>query len=291
MRALEGKVAVVTGATRGCGRGIAIELGAAGATVYCTGRSVRGHTTGRPETIEETAEMVNAAGGRGIAIQVDHTEPEQVRALFERIATEQQDRLDILVNDIWGGEELTEWEPFWEQSLDKGLRMLKQAITSHIITNRYAVPLMVQRRQGIVFEVTDGEGYGYRGSLFYDLVKVSVIRLAFAMDKDFKARDLPITALAVTPGWLRSEAMLEGFGVTEANWREVIAKEPYFAYSETPRYLGRALVALAADPALETKAGNREQALSTWALSRVYGFRDVDGRQPHWGEKSEGLAL
>jgi len=299
-RPLQGKIAVVTGATRGCGRGIAVELGAAGATVYCTGRSSRtvkcdvtplpNGTTGRPETIEKTAELVEAAGGRGIPVRVDHTKPEQVEALFERIKEEQQGRLDILVNDIWGGDELTEWDtPFWKQSLEKGLALLERAIHTHIITNRYGVPLMVAQGNGIVFEITDGDDLHYRDTLFYDLAKVTVIRLALAMDKDFKARNIPITSVAVTPGWLRSEVMLDLFGVTEETWRDAVPERPAFAYSETPRYLGRAIVALCKDPDIEAKAGDREKALSTWTLSRVYNFRDVDGRQPHWGDQCEGL--
>src|SRR5262245_49935256 len=218
---LNGHVALVAGGTRGAGRGIAVELGAAGATVYVTGRSSR---TGRspmdrPETIEETAEMVTAAGGRGIAVRVDHSVPGEVAALVERIDAEQDGRLDVLVNDVWGGDPLTQWDtPFWEQDLDTGLRLLRQAVETHIITSRFAVPLMVKRRTGLVVEVTDGVEDGYRGSIFYDLAKATVIRLARAQAEELRPHG--VAALALTPGFLRSEAMLDGFGVTEANWRD-----------------------------------------------------------------------
>ena len=280
---LEGKVAVVAGATRGAGRGIAVSLGEAGATVYCTGRSVRGRpaTEGRPETIEETAEMVTARGGRGVHVQVDHTKPDEVLALFKRIADE-QGHLDVLVNDVWGGDSLTAWgEPFWEHSLEDGLVMLERAITSHIITSRFGVPLMLDR-QGLVVEITDGDHYGYRGNLFYDLVKTSVIRLAFAMARDLKRTD--VTSVALTPGFLRSEMMLEHFGVTEENWRDGGEKDANFLESETPYYVGRAVVALASDPEAGKKAG---RVFSSWGLARQYGFTDVDGRQPHWNEHFE----
>jgi NAD(P)-dependent dehydrogenase (short-subunit alcohol dehydrogenase family) len=279
MQPLKGKVAVVAGATRGAGRGIACVLGEAGATVYCTGRSVRGRpaTSNRPETIEETAELVSARGGVGIHVQVDHTVEEQVRALFERVKHE-QGHLDLLVNDVWGGDELTEWgKPFWEHSLQKGLQMLERAVHSHIITSHYGVPLMLPRRQGLVIEVTDGDGFSYRGTLFYDLAKVSAIRLAFAMAEELRAHR--IAAVALTPGYLRSEAMLDGFGVTEANWRDAVKKDPHFAESETPFYIGRAVAALAADPNVMEKSG---KALATWNLAPEYGFTDVDGRQPNW---------
>ncbi len=289
MKKLNEKIAVVTGATRGCGRGIAVELGAAGATVYCTGRSTRGGPTNltyenRPETIDETAEMVTAAGGVGIAVQVDHTRENEVAAFFQRVQTEQNGKLDILVNDIWGGESLTEWGvPFWEMDVEKGRTLLERAIFTHILTSRYAVPLMVKNNSGLIFEIGDGDGYHYRGSLFYSLAKVAVVHLAEAMAADFKEAGKNITALAVTPGWLRSEIMLAGFGVTEDNWRDVIAREPDFAKSETPRYIGRAVVALASDPNIHAKAG---KALATWNLTREYGFTDVDGTHPHWDESS-----
>ncbi|HVO41916.1 MAG TPA: SDR family oxidoreductase [Aggregatilineales bacterium] len=277
---LRGKIAVVAGATRGAGRGIALALGSAGATVYCTGRSVRGATSdlGRVETIDETAEGVTARGGIGIAVQVDHTSEAQVKALFERISREQNGSLDLLVNDVWGGDSLSEWGiPFWEQSLDKGLKMLERAVFTHIITSRYGVPLMVRQRRGLVIEITDGKTLDYRGNFFYDLAKTTVIRLAVAMAAEL--RDRGVTALALTPGFLRSEAVLDHFGVTESNWRDAVAKDPYFAGSETPHYIGRAVVALACDPGVGGKGG---QALATWDLAREYGFTDVDGTQPDW---------
>ena len=281
---LEGKVAVVAGATRGAGRGIAIELGAAGATVYCTGRSTRGNPSdlNRAETIEETAERVTRAGGVGIAVRADHTREADVHALFDQVRNEQNGRLDILVNDIWGGEKLVEWEKtFWELDVKKGFELIERAVFTHVITSRYGVPLMVERGGGLVIEVTDGDGLYYRGNLVYDFIKVGVMRLALGMAEDFRKRNLPITAVALTPGFLRSEEMLDHFGVSEANWLDGTKKDPHFAASETPHYIGRAVVALASDPNVHDKAG---QTLATWHLSREYGFVDLDGRQPHWQE-------
>jgi NAD(P)-dependent dehydrogenase (short-subunit alcohol dehydrogenase family) len=281
MKPLTGKVAVVAGATRGAGRGIACMLGEQGATVYCTGRSTRGHLasgTNRPETIDETAEMVNTYGGVGIAVQVDHTVPSQVEALFARVRAE-QGKLDILVNDIWGGERLTEWhKPFWELSLEKGFTMLERAIHTHIITSRYGVPLMLERGQGLVVEITDGDTLNYRGSFFYDLVKTTVMRLAYIMAEELRPHN--IAAVAVTPGFLRSEEMLEHFGVTEENWQDGAQKDPFFIASETPYFVGRSVAGLAADPNIMAKSG---KALSSWDLSDEYHFQDIDGRQPHWG--------
>src|SRR5467141_2959742 len=294
---LQGKIALVAGATRRAGRGIAIALGEAGATVYCTGRSSRKRTRGRAptpgrrETIEETAELVTAAGGRGIAVRVDHAKPADVRKLVAGIKRRHKG-LDILVNDVWGGDALTEFgKTFWTANLDKGLRMLKQAIHSHIITSHYAAPLMLGRRRGIIVEITDGDAFYYRGNIFYDLVKISVIRLAFAMARELRKRD--IASVAVTPGFLRSEAVLDHFGVTEANWKEAGKKKDAnvnskdqndapadFMLSESPRYIGRAVVALAADPSVKRKTG---RVFSSWALAREYGFTDLDGTQPHWG--------
>lgn len=290
-KVLQGKIALVAGATRGAGRGIAIALGEAGATVYCTGRSSRGRlaTQGRPETIEETAELVTAASGFGIPVRVDHTEPAEVEKLVARIKRRHKG-LDILVNDVWGGDALTEWgKPFWTVNLENGLRMLNQAIHSHIITAHYAVPLMLGRHRGIIFEITDGDAFYYRGNLFYDLVKISVIRLAFAMSRELRKKD--ITAVALTPGFLRSEAVLEHFGVSEANWKDAGKKKSGnsanqndapsdFMVSESPRYIGRAVVALAADRQVGKKSG---RVFSSWALAREYGFTDIDGTQPHWG--------
>ncbi|MFJ9083765.1 SDR family oxidoreductase [Streptomyces sp. NPDC102384] len=289
-RPLAGQVALVAGGTRGGGRGVAVELGAAGATVYVTGRSSKAGRSDmdRPETIEETAELVTTAGGHGIPVRTDHSRPEEVRVLVDRIAAEQDGRLDILVNSVWGGDPLADWEhPMWEQDLETGLRLLRQAVETHIITSRYALPLMVARKSGFVVEVTDGNTDRYRGTLFYDLAKSAVIRLAVAQAAELRPHG--IAAVAITPGFLRSEAMLEGFGVTEANWREGAARDPHFAYSETPAYLGRAVAALAADPGVMAKSG---RALATWGLYRDYGFTDADGTQPdfeaHWAESLEG---
>jgi len=286
---LAGKIAVVAGATRGAGRGIAAMLGEAGATVYCTGRSVRGNpaTPGRPETIEETAELVTAKGGLGIPVRVDHTDPEQVKALFERVGREQGGRLDILVNDIWGGEQRIAWgKTFWEHSLADGLAVQDSAVRTHMITSWYGAPLMVARKSGLIVEVTDGTGYKYRGNLFYSVAKVSAIHMAEAMARDLKPYG--VTAVSVTPGFLRSEEMLDHFGVTEANWRDAAAQEPHFLMSETPFYVGRAVAALAADPNAASKSG---RALSSWELMREYGFADVDGAQPDWGRYCEERGL
>ncbi|KYG03852.1 short-chain dehydrogenase [Sorangium cellulosum] len=279
--ALHGKVALVAGATRGAGRGIAVALGAAGATVYATGRTTRARRSemDRPETIEETAELVTRAGGEGIAAQVDHLEREQVRELVARIERE-HGRLDVLVNDIWGGELLFAWDtPLWEQSLDNGLRLLRLAIDTHIITSFYALPLLIKRPGGLVVEITDGTAdYNaghYRVAFFYDLAKTAVLRMAFAQAEELRAHGC--SAVALTPGWLRSEIMLEHFGVTEESWRDALAKEPHFAISETPAYVGRAVAALAADPEVARWSG---QSLSSGQLAKVYGFTDVDGSQP-----------
>jgi NAD(P)-dependent dehydrogenase (short-subunit alcohol dehydrogenase family) len=278
---LTGTVAVVAGATRGAGRAIACELGWAGATVYATGRSVRGEPSPmrRPETIEETAELITARGGTAFAVRCDHTEPAQVAALFDRVRGEQDARLDVLVNDVWGGDPLAQWGvPFWEHSLDDGLRMQRQAVWSHAITSWHAAPLMLARGRGLVVEITDGATADYRGSLFYDLAKASVIRLAVAQAADLRPHG--VAAVALTPGFLRSEAMLDHFGVTEATWRDAVARDPHFAASETPFYVARAVVALAADPDVMRRSG---QALTSWDLAREHGFTDVDGSQPDWG--------
>jgi NAD(P)-dependent dehydrogenase (short-subunit alcohol dehydrogenase family) len=274
MRALEGSVAVVAGATRGAGRGIACMLGEAGATVYCTGRSVRGKpsTPGRPETIDETAEMVAARGGIAIPVQVDHTVRDQVRALFDRVASE-QGRLDVLVNNV-NGDDLADWEqPFWQQLLDRGLLMIERGVHSHLITSHTAVPLMLPRRRGLIVGITD------RGivSFFHGFEKLSVMRIAELLAPELRPHG--IAAVAVTPGYLRSEAMLEGFGVDESNWRDAVKKDPYFAGSETPYYVGRAVAALAADPKVMAKSGG---VFSSWELAEEYGFSDIDGQQPHW---------
>ena len=280
-KVLKGKVALVAGATRGAGRGIAVELGAAGATVYVTGRTTRTRPSelNRPETIEETAELVQQAGGQGIAVPADHLEPAQVQALVARIERE-QGRLDILVNDAWGADFLIEWNvPVWKHSLDGGLRMLRLAIDTHLITSHFALPLLIKNPGGLVVEMTDGtadyNNANYRLSLFYDLAKTSVIRMAWAQAHELRPHQC--TALALSPGWLRSEQMLENYGVSEANWRDATARQPHFVITETPRYVGRAVAALAADPAVARWSG---QSLSSGQLAKVYGFTDLDGSQP-----------
>jgi NAD(P)-dependent dehydrogenase (short-subunit alcohol dehydrogenase family) len=280
-RPLADSVALVAGGTRGAGRAIAEELGAAGATVYVTGRSTRGGRSemNRPETIEETAEEVTARGGRGIPVRVDHTDPAQVAELVRRIEVDQDGRLDLLVNDIWGGDWLTNWDvSFWEHDLANGLRMQQTGVHTHVITSWHAVPLMVRRHGGVVVEITDGVSPDYRGNLFYDLAKASVIRIAMGQAEELREHGVAVVAL--TPGFLRSEAILDEFGVTEANWRDGIVKDPHFAASETPYFVARAVVALATDPDVFARTG---QALSSWGLAKVYGFRDVDGNRPDWG--------
>ncbi|NKI21061.1 SDR family oxidoreductase [Paenibacillus dendritiformis] len=281
MKPLNGKVALVAGATRGAGRGIAIELGAAGATVYVTGRTTRTQRSeyNRPETIEETAELASKAGGRGIAVQVDHLDPDQVRALIARIEDE-QGRLDILVNDVWGGEYLTQWNvPVWEHSLERGLRMLRLAVDTHIITSHFALPLLIRNKNGLVIEITDGTAeyndQNYRLSLFYDLAKTSVIRMAQSLAHELSPYQC--AAVAVTPGWMRSEIMLDHYGVKEENWRDATVKEPHFIISESPRFVGRAVAALAGDPEVARWNG---LSVSSGELAQVYGFSDLDGSQP-----------
>jgi len=276
---LQDRIAIVTGATRGAGRGIACMLGEAGATVYCSGRSTRGNpaTPGRPETIEETAERVTAAGGRGIAVRTDHADEAAVCALVDQVI-EDSGRIDILVNDIWGGDELTEWQPFWTLDSAKGFEMLDRAVRTHVLTSRHVAPHMIERRHGLIVEVTDGDHMGYRGSLFYDLAKTSIIRLAFAMAEELRPHR--VTALAVTPGFLRSEAMLERKGLTEANWRDGAATTPGWIASETPYFVGRAVAALAADLKVYKKAG---RAFASWTLAKEYGFTDIGGDTPDWG--------
>ena len=275
---LDGKVALVAGSSRGAGRGIAIALGEAGATVYCTGRSTRAARSeyDRPETIEETAALVDEAGGRGIAVRVDHLVADEVRDLVARIDAE-QGRLDILVNDIWGGERLFEWNvPVWEHDLANGLHLLHLAVDTHLITSHHALPLLIRHPGGLLVEVTDGtadyNATNYRVSTFYDLAKSAVIRLAWSQGHELAAHGC--TAVALSPGWLRSEMMLENYQVTEETWQTVPG---HFGISETPRFPGRAVAALAADTHV-TRWNQR--SVSSGELAREYGFTDVDGSQP-----------
>ena len=280
MKPLAGKVALVAGATRGAGRGIAVQLGAAGATVYVTGRTTRAGRSemNRPETIEETAALVDEAGGRGIAVRVDHLVPEEVRALVSRIEGE-QGALHVLVNDIFGATRI-EWnKTVWESSLEYGLHTLRLAVDTHAITSHFAIPLLVRRPGGLVVEVNDGtDEYNathYRNSFFYDLTKASVGRMAFALAHELRPHGA--TAVSLTPGWLRSEAMLEAYGVAEANWRDATRISPHFAISESPAFVGRAVVALAQDPEVSRWSG---ESLSSGQLAKVYGFTDLDGSRP-----------
>lgn len=280
MRPLKDKVAIVAGGTRGAGRGIATELGAAGAIVYVTGRSTRTHRSDydRPETIEETAELVTQAGGQGIAVQVDHLDPAQVRSLITRVDRE-QGRLDILVNDI-GAEHFAEFDkPVWEVDLERGLHLLRLAIDTHLITSHFALPLLIRKPGGLVVELTDGtadyNNQHYRQAVIYDLAKNAIIRMAWALAQELQSHHC--TAVCLTPGWLRSEMMLDSFGVSEANWHNATAKEPHFIVSETPRYVGRAVAHLAGDPEVARWNG---QSLSSGQLAKVYGFTDLDGSQP-----------
>jgi NAD(P)-dependent dehydrogenase (short-subunit alcohol dehydrogenase family) len=285
---LSQRIAVVAGGTRGAGRGIAVELGAAGATVYVTGRTTPASRSpmDRPETIDETAHLVDRAGGTGIPVRIDHSQPHEVRLLIDRVAAT-HGRLDILVNDVWGGDPLTEWDtPFWQHDLANGISLLRNATETHLITSWHAATLLTRTPGSLVVEVTDGVSDRYRGSLFYDVAKSAVIRLAVAQAADLRPHGVAVVAL--TPGFLRSEAVLEHFGVDEANWRDGIAKDPNFAFSETPRYIGRAVTSLAADPHKLRRTGT---VTSTWELARAYGFADVDGTQPDWGQRARELGL
>jgi NAD(P)-dependent dehydrogenase (short-subunit alcohol dehydrogenase family) len=279
-RPLANRIALVAGATRGAGRGIAVQLGAAGATVYVTGRTSgsRRSEMNRPETIEETAALVDEAGGRGIAVQVDHLVPDQVRGLVARIEAE-HGGLHILVNDIFGATTM-EWnKSVWESSLEVGLRTLRLAVDTHAITSHFAIPLLIKTPGGLVVEVTDGtdeyNASNYRVSFFYDLPKASVNRMAFALAHE--VQPYGGTALSLTPGWLRSEAMLEAYGVTEATWRDATMRSPHFAISESPAFVGRAVAALAQDPDVARWNG---KSLSSGQLAKIYGFTDLDGSQP-----------
>lgn len=281
------RVALVAGATRGAGRAIAVELARAGLYVYATGRSGRAagrSEIGRPETIEDTGELLAAAGGQGAALVVDHEDPAAVAALVDRVEAE-QGRLDVLVNDIFGGDRYAQWDrPLWEHDLAGGLRMLRMGVDTHVITAHAALPLLLRGDRGLLVEMTDGTaevnaGYRERVGFFYDLVKANVSRIILSLTHEL--RGTSVTALGVTPGWLRSEAMLEGFGVTEETWRNALAKVPGFAISESPAYVARGVAALAQDPEMAQFAG---QVLTARQLADRYDVTDTDGSRPDaWG--------
>lgn len=273
-------VAVVAGATRGAGRGIARGLGETGATVYCTGRSTNGRRSAydRPETIEETAALVTAAGGEGIAMAVDHADEVAVARLFDRIEA-RHGRVDVLVNSV-GGEDprLAGWSSFWETDLTQGPEVLRNCVFSHLLTSRYAAPLMIRQQRGLIVEVTEGDFLGGSGNILHDLVKSAGKSLALRMAEEL--RPSRVAVIALTPGFLRSEAMLEHFDVTEGTWRKGGAKDKHFLHSESPLFIGRAVAALATDPDVMRHSGS---LTSSWELAREYGFTDADGERPDWG--------
>src|SRR5262245_28833282 len=278
--ALQGRVAVVAGATRGAGRGIARALGEAGATVYCTGRSVHGNPSpyGRPETIDETADLINKAGGTAVPVRVDHTVEAEVQALFKRIDRE-HGRLDVLVNSVAGEDPMMrQWGFFWKAELRNGDVIFRQALLSHIITAKHAAPLMIRARRGLIVEVTEGDTLMAGGNPLTQTVKLALKGLALTMAAELHSHR--VTAVAIVPGFLRSESMLERKGVTNANWRDAGVKDPNFLESESPLFVGRAVAALAAEPNLLARSG---QLCRSWELAREYGFTDDDGRRPDWG--------
>jgi len=280
MKPLDGQIAVVAGATRGAGRGAARALGEAGALVYCTGRSVRGRPSsyGRPETIDETVEMITASGGQAVAVPVDHTDEAAVRQLFERIGNE-HGRLDILVNAVAGQDSrMAGWDPIWKTDLSQAADVHRHAVLSHLINAKYAAPIMIRKKRGLIVEITESDTLTCGGNLVAQQVKAAVTLLAFQLAEEL--RPYTVTALAIAPGFLRSEMMLDHFGVTEANWRDAGKQDEHFLESESPLFVGRAVAALAADPAAFRHSG---RLTSSWALAREYGFSDYDGRQPDMG--------
>lgn len=282
MKPLRGKIGIVAGASRGAGRGIARMLGEAGATVYCTGRTSRQAPgpTGRPETVEETAEIVDAAGGVGVPVRVDHADEDAVAALFRRVQREQK-RLDVLVL-VLAAAQVSDWRPFWKQSLPAGRALVEAWLWPHLSTAFHGAERMVKQGSGLIVEITEGDTIGYRGPLFYDLLRTSLVRLASGLAEELARKG--VTALSITPGFMRTETVLDTFGATEENWREVAetnaeAKRYLLSASETPCFVGRAIAALAADPNVSNKSGG---LFSSWGLSEEYDFADIDGRRPHW---------
>jgi NAD(P)-dependent dehydrogenase (short-subunit alcohol dehydrogenase family) len=285
---LKGQVAVVAGATRGAGRGIARALGEAGATVYCTGRSVRGNLSpyGRPETIDETAELIARSGGIAIALRVDHTVESEVESLFAKVVRE-QDRLDILVNSIAGEDPMMgQWASFWAADMTNADAIFRQALISHIITAKHAAPIMIRQRRGLIVEVTESDILGAGGNPMTQVVKLGLKAMALNMATELKPHG--VAAVAITPGFLRSESMLDGLEVTEKNWRDAGKKDKNFLESESPLFVGRAVAALAQDPNVLNHSG---QLLSSWELSRKYKFTDYDGRRPDWGKLAVDFSM
>ncbi|ACU98597.1 SDR family oxidoreductase [Saccharomonospora viridis] len=282
MNELTGKIALVAGGTRGASRAIAVELARAGAFVYVTGRTSGEHRSevGRPETIEGTVELIEKAGGKGVAVRVDHLDPEQVRALAERIDAE-HGRLDILVDGIWGGDTHLGWgNPVWEHPLEASLRMIRLGIDAHLITSHFLLPLVVKQRGGLVVELTDGtaeHNAKYREGTTLAFYVAKAAAHPFAIGEAAETAKYGCTAVAFTPGWIRSEAMLDEFGVTEENWRDALAEQPHFCISETPTFVGRTVAALAADPNKERFSG---QTLDSGRLAKLYEIDDVDGSRP-----------
>jgi NAD(P)-dependent dehydrogenase (short-subunit alcohol dehydrogenase family) len=279
-QALAGCIAVVAGATRGAGRGIARALGAAGATVYCTGRSHRAGRSpyDRAETVEETAEMIRAAGGSAIPLRVDHAVEAEVEALFQQVERE-QGRLDILVNSIAGENPLMNgWSPFWQADLANAQALLRDSVLARMITAKHGVPLMIRQRYGLIVEITENDLFSSSGDALTQLVRFA--HKALAMTYGAELRRHGVLALSITPGFLRSERMLEYFGVTEDNWRDAGQQDRNFLESESPQFVGRAIVALATDPSLRERTG---QVFSSWEVGREYALTDIDGRRPDWG--------
>jgi len=291
-QASEPRVALVAGATRGAGRAIAVELARAGFFVYATGRSSRAagpSEIGRPETIEETGELMEAAAGEGVALVVDHESPAAVAELIARVDRE-HGMLDVLVNDIFGGDRYMEWDkPLWKHDWEGGLRMLQMGVHTHLITSRTGIPLLLRTAgehgtEGLVVEMTDGTSeanaeFRRNVGFYYDLVKANVERIVIGLGAELE--DLPVTVVGVTPGWLRSESMLENFGVTEENWRDAVEQRPGFGISESPTYVARGVVALARAADADRWAGT---IASVRQLADAYGFTDTDGSRPDcWG--------
>jgi NAD(P)-dependent dehydrogenase (short-subunit alcohol dehydrogenase family) len=277
---LRGRVALVAGATRGAGRGIARALAEGGATVYCTGRSVSGKPSPyrRPETIHETAAMITASAGKAIAVRVDHTKEAEVKALFRRIIRAHR-RVDIVIDSVAGDDPLMgSYGLLWQADVNAADAIFRQGLTSRIITAKHAALAMMPAKRGLIVEVTEGDMIGGGGNPMSQAVKMAqkVLPLLWAAE----LAPHGITVMAVTPGFLRSESMLQYFGVTEANWPDAGKKDANFLQSESPLFVGRAIAAVAADPQVKARTG---MLFGSWELGRDYGVADYDGRRPDWG--------